>query len=209
MGALVRAGPARERERSSRRDAGDLGSSGLRCSVSETRCNGGAFRDRSSLPWALSFGHPWPNRSLQAPPLPRSLGSGTATGQNTAWTFLRSGACGGEFPKERRDRVGPSRTVFGQGWPNAELTGMYSQRVLDGPTRSRCGLSGEKSFWNPAGWLTATLSRAGPACMVSRQVLRKRLVGVEGPGPLLTVAYRLWETWPHPAPSNADKESIG
>ena len=25
-----------------------------------------------------------------------------------------------ESPKERRDRVGPSRTVFGQGWPNAE-----------------------------------------------------------------------------------------
>ncbi len=69
---------------------------------------GGAFRDRSSPasgpghpsqmggvrrrakqyfatrlphPWSLSFGHPWPNRSLQAPPLPRSLGSGTATGQ--------------------------------------------------------------------------------------------------------------------------------
>ena len=59
----------------------------------------------------------------------------------------------------------------------------------------------------PAGF--AGLSRARPACMVSRQVLRKRLVGVEGPGPLLTVAYRLWETWPHPAPSNADKESIG
>ena len=88
--------------------------------VSGTRCNGGAFRDRSSLPWALSFGHPWPNRSLQAPPLPRSLCSGTATGQNTAWTFLRSGVCSGESPKERRDRVCPSRTVFGQGWPNAE-----------------------------------------------------------------------------------------
>ena len=29
-------------------------------------------------------------------------------------------ALGGEFSKERRDRVGPSRTVFGQGWPNAE-----------------------------------------------------------------------------------------
>lgn len=25
-----------------------------------------------------------------------------------------------ESSKERRDRVGPSRTVFGQGWPNAE-----------------------------------------------------------------------------------------
>ena len=65
-------------------------------------------------------GHGWLERSRKAPPLPRSLGSGTATGQNTAWTFLRSVVCGGESPKERRDRVGPSRTVFGQGWPNAE-----------------------------------------------------------------------------------------
>ena len=48
-----------------------------------------------------------------------------------------------EFSKERRDRVGPSRTVFGQGWPNVEPTWTYSWRVLDGPTRSRCGLSGE------------------------------------------------------------------
>ena len=114
---FVGAGPARERERSFRQDARDLYRSGVRCSVSETRGNGGAFRDRSSPPWALSFGHPWPNRSLQAPPLPRSLCSGTATGQNTAWTFLRSGVCGGESPKEPRDRVCPSRTVFGQGWP--------------------------------------------------------------------------------------------
>ncbi len=52
----MRAGPARERERSSRRDARDLGSSGLRCSVSETRCNCGAFRDRSSP--ASGSGHP-------------------------------------------------------------------------------------------------------------------------------------------------------
>ena len=69
--------------------------------------------------------------------------------RNTARTFLRS--LRGESAKERRDRVGPSRTVFGQGWPNAEPTWMYSWRVLDGPTRSRCGLSGEKSPWHPAG----------------------------------------------------------
>ena len=73
-----------------------------------------------------------------------------------------------QFSKERRDRVCPSRTVFGQGWPKrsaaaVELTGMHLQRVLDGHTRSRCGLSGEKDLWNPAGWLKATLSRAGPA----------------------------------------------
>ena len=97
-----------------RQDSRDLGSSGFRCSESETRCNGGAFRDRSSRPWALSFGHPWPNRSLQAPPLPRSLGSVTATGQLHPF---RESARAFEFSKERRDRVGPSRTVFGQGWP--------------------------------------------------------------------------------------------
>ena len=61
----MRAGPARERERSSRRDARDLGSSGLRCSVSETRCNGGAFRDRSSHPWPLLV---WPSLAKQLPP---------------------------------------------------------------------------------------------------------------------------------------------
>ena len=78
----VGAGPARERVAlATRQDSRDADSSGVRCSVSETRCNGGAFRDRSSHPWPLSFGHPWPNRSLQAPPLPRSLCSGTATGQ--------------------------------------------------------------------------------------------------------------------------------
>ena len=38
--------------------------------------------------------------------------------RNAARTFLRNP--GGESPKERRDRVGPSRTVFGQGWPNVE-----------------------------------------------------------------------------------------
>ena len=38
--------------------------------------------------------------------------------RNTARTFLRS--LRGESAKERRDRVGPSRTVFGQGWPNVE-----------------------------------------------------------------------------------------
>ena len=71
--------------------------------------------------------------------------------RNAARIFLRSRVCGVESSKERRDRVGPSRTVFGQGWPNAEPTWMYSWRVLDGPTRSRCGLSGEKGLWHPAG----------------------------------------------------------
>jgi hypothetical protein len=67
-----------------------------------------------------------------------------------------------EFSKERRDRVGPSRTVFGQGWPNVEPTGMYSWRVLDGPTRSRRGLSRGKSLWDPAGWLAPTFRGRGP-----------------------------------------------
>ena len=153
------AGPARERERSSRQDPRDLFVSLFWSSVSGTRGNGGAFRDRSSRPWALSFGHPWPNRSLQAPPLPRSLCSGTATGQlhpfrESARTF--------QFSKEPRDRVCPSRTVFGQGWPNAEPTWMYSWRVLEGPTRSRRGLSGERSLASRR-VAKATLSRAGPA----------------------------------------------
>ena len=86
--------------------------------------------------------------------------------RNSARTFLQNP--GGESPKERRDRVGPSRTVFGQGWPNAEPTGMYSWRVLDGPTRSRCGLSGETGFLErkASGILPASsacLSRAWPA----------------------------------------------
>ena len=50
------AGPAREREQSSRQDSRDLYCSGGRSSVSETRCNGGAFRDRSSP--ASGPGHP-------------------------------------------------------------------------------------------------------------------------------------------------------
>ena len=59
----------------------------------------------------------------------------------TAWTFLRSGVCGGESPKERRDRVGPSRTVFGQGWPNAEPTDTVLPINWFGPLSSRrwCG----------------------------------------------------------------------
>ena len=134
------------------------GFSGVRCSVSETRCNGGAFRDRSSHPWPLSFCHPWPNRSLQAPPLPRSLCSGTATGHNTPRPSkeerlgISQGAPGSGVPIQ--DRIWP-------GMAKSELTGMYLQRVLDGHTRSRCGLSGEKGLWNPTG--ASPLSRAGPA----------------------------------------------
>ena len=67
---------------------------------------------------------------------------------------------------ERRQDLSISKGAPGSGgpvqdrvWPGiakavrrpAEPTWMYSWRVLDGPTRSRCGLSGEKSFWHPAG----------------------------------------------------------
>jgi hypothetical protein len=147
------------------------GCSGVRSSVSETRGNGGAFRDRSSHPWPLSFGHPWPNRSLQAPPLPRSLGSGTATGQkdlsdlSTKWGLWRrifQGAPGSGVPVQDRLWPGMAKAVRRP----AELTGTYLQRVLEGHTRSRCGLSGEKDLWSPAGNLCRelrSLSRARPA----------------------------------------------
>jgi len=141
VGALVRAGHARERERSSRRDARDLGSSGLRCSVSETRCNGGAFRDRSSPAsgsghpsqmggvrrrakqcFATRLPHPWP--LLVWPSLAKQLPPGTTIAPLTLQRNrhgsvppFQRGARTFQFPKERRDRVGPSRTVFGQGRP--------------------------------------------------------------------------------------------
>ena len=125
------------------------GFSDVRCSVSETRGNGEAFRDRSSLPWALSFGHPWPNRSLQAPPLPRSLGSVTATGYNTPGPS-REGSL--ESPKERRDRVGPSRTVFGQGWPKRSaarpsLQGCTRGVSWTGPPDPGAGFLERRAFW--------------------------------------------------------------
>ena len=43
----------------------DFYRSRVRCSVSETRCNGGAFRDRSSHPWPLLV---WPSLAKQLPP---------------------------------------------------------------------------------------------------------------------------------------------
>ena len=176
------AGLAREREQSSRQDSRDLYCSGGRSSVSETRCNGGAFRDRSSPAsgsghpsqmggvrrrakqcFATRLPHPWP--LLVWPSLAKQLPPGTTIAPLTLQRNrhgsvppFQRGARTFQFPKERRDRVGPSRTVFGQGWPNVEPTWMYSWRVLDGPTRSRCGLSGEKGLWDPAG--ASPLSRA-------------------------------------------------
>ena len=43
----------------------DFYRSRVRRSVSETRCNGGAFRDRSSHPWPLLV---WPSLAKQLPP---------------------------------------------------------------------------------------------------------------------------------------------
>ena len=71
---------------------------------------------------------------------------------------------------------------------------MYLQRVLDGHTRSRCGLSGEKSLWDPAGKLGLPFAgrarshkglagysvsgfgavRSRQACLVDCQALPKR-----------------------------------
>ena len=96
---------------------------------------------------------------------PAHLAAAPPRVRNAARTFLQRP--GGESPKERRDRVGPSRTVFGQGWPKrsaaaAEPTRMYSWRVLDGPTRSRRGLSGEEKSLASRRQLRS-LSRAWPA----------------------------------------------
>ena len=62
----IQAGPARERVAlATRQDSRGLLCSGFRRSVSETRGNGGAFRDRSSHPWPLLV---WPSLAKQLPP---------------------------------------------------------------------------------------------------------------------------------------------
>jgi len=104
-------------------------------------------RFRSSGKGAI--GAPYPRRGAAEPP--RGITPPGPPGRGSL-----------ESSKERRDRVCPSRTVFGQGWPNAEPTGMYSWRVLDGHTLSRCGLSGGRSLWNPAGWLKPPFRGQGP-----------------------------------------------
>ena len=63
------------------------------------------------------FGAPYPRRGSDPP------------SQRKRRTF--------QFSKEPRDRVCPSRTVFGQGWPNAEPTWMMRWTPLAN-TASRC-----------------------------------------------------------------------
>ena len=105
----IQAGPARERVAlATRQDSRDLGSSGFRCSVSETRCNGGAFRDRSSPAsgpghpsqmggvrrrakqcFATRLPHPWP--LLVWPSLAKQLPPGTTIAPLT-WQRNRHGS---------------------------------------------------------------------------------------------------------------------
>ena len=106
--------------------------SSVRCSVSETRCNGGAFRDRSSHPWPLLV---WPS-------LAKQLSPGTTIAPLT-WQRHRHGSDppsqrksqAFEFSKERRDRVGP----------------------LPQPARTRAGYS-ERSEDVPSFWVSTTRS---------------------------------------------------
>ena len=169
----MRAGPARERERSSRRDARDLGSSGLRCSVSETRCNGGAFRDRSSPAsgsghpsqmggvrrrakqcFATRLPHPWP--LLVWPSLAKQLPPGTTIAPLT-WQRHRHGSDppsqrksqAFEFSKERRD-LWRKRSLVSRRVANATLS-------RAGPARTRAGYS-ERSEDVPSFWVSTTRS---------------------------------------------------
>ena len=66
VGAGCGSGPGpRKAGDAGRQDTRDFYRSGVRSSVSETRCNGGAFRDRSSHPWPLLV---WPSLAKQLPP---------------------------------------------------------------------------------------------------------------------------------------------
>jgi|GEM_PF-2158160 len=114
--------------------------SSVRCSVSETRCNGGAFRDRSSHPWPLLV---WPSLAKQLPP-------GTTIAPLTRqrhrhgsehrldlsrkcglWRRISQGAPGSGGPVQDRVWPGMAKAVRRP----AEPTGMYSWRVLGSPAR--------------------------------------------------------------------------
>ncbi len=118
------AGPAREREQSSRQDSRDLYCSGGRSFVSETRCNGGAFRDRSSRPWPLLV---WPSLAKQLPPgttiapltwqrhrhgSEHRLDLSTKCG---LWRRISQGAPGSGGPVQDTPRVHPCRLGV---WPS-------------------------------------------------------------------------------------------
>ena len=120
------------------------GFSDVGCSESGTRCNGGAFRDRSSHPWPLLV---WPSLAKQLPPgttiapLTRQRnrhGSEHRLHLSTKWGLWRrisQGAPGSGVPIQDTLRVHPCKLGFGHPWPNT---------VLDGHTRSRCSLEDSK-----------------------------------------------------------------
>jgi len=186
VGALVRAGPARERERSSRRDAGDLGSSGLRCSVSETRCNGGAFRDRSSPAsgpghpsqmggvrrrakqcFATRLPHPWP--LLVWPSLAKQLPPGTTIAPLT-WQRHRHGSQKppGPFYEARFVGAGPARE-------RERSSRQDAREIANGGTNSVSGIP-------PAGFAGLSLARQAPTKPHSIE----RFGASDNPGPWRT-----------------------
>ena len=120
--------------------------SSVRCSVSETRGNGGAFRDRSSHPWPLLV---WPSLAKQLPP-------GTTIAPLT-WQRHRHGSDppsqrksqAFEFSKERRD-LWRKRSLVSRRVANATLS-------RAGPARTRAGYS-ERSEDVPSFWVSTTRS---------------------------------------------------
>jgi len=146
---LVGAGPARERVAYSH----PAGSQrpwfpGVRCSVSETRCNGGAFRDRSSHPWPLLV---WPSLALTGQR--NRHGSEHRPDLSTKWGLWRrisQGAPGSGGPVQ--DRV----------WPGMAKRRAYRDVLAACPGRAHP--IPVRAFWREkplgscgatfAGWLT-------------------------------------------------------
>jgi len=187
----VRAGPARERERSSRRDARDLGSSGLRCSVSETRCNGGAFRDRSSPAsgsghpsqmggvrrrakqcFATRLPHPWP--LLVWPSLAKQLPPGTTIAPLT-WQRHRHGSQKppGPFYEARFVGAGPARE-------RERSSRQDAREIANGGTNSVSGIP-------PAGFAGLSLARQAPTKPHSIE----RFGASDNPGPWMPPSKRV------------------
>ena len=135
----VGAGPARERERSSRQDSRDLGFQVLLLRIRDAVqwwCLPGPLKPSMA---AVSLALPGQTAPSRHHHCPAHWAAESPRVRNSARTFLQNP--GGESPKERRDRVGPSRTVFGQGWPNAEPTDTVLPINWFGPLSSRrwCG----------------------------------------------------------------------